>query len=82
MSDRLEFHGVLTPAYGRDYSSKREALTDLNSNKDFYAHMLTRLELINLEQIAIGSVFNVRYYRNERLMRVKVNKAGKALEVR
>ena len=26
---------TLTPAYGRDYKNKQDALTDWNSNKDF-----------------------------------------------
>jgi hypothetical protein len=29
---------TLTPAYGRDYKSKKAVLEDFNANKDFVAH--------------------------------------------
>lgn len=31
----MSIHIILVPAYGRDYKSKKECLSDFNDNKDF-----------------------------------------------
>jgi len=36
--DKLPCGYVLTPAYGRDYSSREEVILDLNAGKDFRAN--------------------------------------------
>lgn len=44
----------LTPAYGRDYKSKAEILTDLSANKDFVFRDITSRwdgKYINLSQL-------------------------------
>jgi len=79
MSDKCFFTGTLTPAYGRDYPSQDKVLHDLNRNWDFMAHMMLRAELINLEQLADGSNFSVRYGKLTKVMRVKITN-GKAIK--
>jgi hypothetical protein len=39
--------GTLTPAYGRDYTSKKEALQDWNDGKDFILHSIVECGPIN-----------------------------------
>ena len=42
---------TLTPAYGRDYKSKKEVLSDFNDNKDFLIQSFNGSGYINREQI-------------------------------
>ena len=42
---------LLTPAYGRDYKSKKALLEDFDANKDFIVHFTQRTTLINKSQI-------------------------------
>lgn len=61
-------HVTLTPAYGRDYKSKKEIAADLLADRDFMlCHYDGRSELINWSQL-LGAEFdgyeiNVRYAR-------------------
>ena len=80
MTDKCIFNGVLTPAYGRDYPSKAKVLVDLNANLDFNGHFMTAVQYINLEQIADGSRFTVRYGKLLKVILVHVVK-GKAKTV-
>jgi len=55
---------TLTPAYGRDYTSKAKALADLKANKDFIINDITSRwdgKPINLEQI--DQPVMIRYQR-------------------
>lgn len=53
---------TLTPAYGRDYKSKKEVLKDFNAGKDFYLHEFhSPGQYINKEQIAKGTRIFFRY---------------------
>lgn len=45
------FSSVLTPAYGRDYKSKKEVEKDLHADKDFIANSFADSTYINKSQI-------------------------------
>lgn len=54
---------TLTPAYGRDYKSKKEILSDLLAGKDFIVHEPHGSTYINLAGLRAAEVveINVRY---------------------
>jgi hypothetical protein len=52
-------YATLTPAYGRDYKSAEAAKDDFLANRDFY--LQPQGQLINREQIAPGTIVNIRY---------------------
>lgn len=67
---------TLTPAYGKDYKSKKEIEADLLAGKDFVARSYNAPDsYINLEQlqsIGIASV-DVRYKRETAVCVVKLS---------
>ena len=55
---------TLTPAYGRDYKSKKAVLADFNSNKDFVVTDMFSKDCgryINKEQLKEGDAVSIRY---------------------
>ena len=56
----------LTPAYGRDYATKRSALADYNAGKDFMLRVFDQPErLINKSQCqAEGFNVTIYFFRN------------------
>lgn len=53
---------TLTPAYGRDYSSKAAVLADFNNERDFMTNTFDEpSRLINRQQIRAGTQVTFRY---------------------
>jgi hypothetical protein len=70
---------TLTPAYGRDYKSKKEIVADLNAGKDFTAnHYTGQGGYCSVSDLADGS-HTFRFKKNASVTLIKV-KDGKALE--
>jgi len=70
MSDN---YATLTPAYGRDYKSGKEAEAALRAGNDFVlVQRGGRSTLINVEQIKPGTTVNLRYKRLTAVKPVKV----------
>jgi hypothetical protein len=70
---------TLTPAYGRDYKSKKELLADLNSGKDFVLNSFDGTGYVNLEQLVEmkRTGFQARYGQSRKVCSVVI-KGGKA----
>lgn len=49
---------TLTPAYGRDYTSKRAVVADYNAGKDFISQPDGRY--INIDDVARGCALSVK----------------------
>jgi hypothetical protein len=64
---------TLTPAYGRDYKSKKEVIEALNQKLDFYAIDVAcgRNGYINLPQMPDGE-YSVRYKKLTQVCIIKV----------
>ena len=76
---------TLQPAYGNDYKSQVEVLHAINNFKDFILTDLGQFRLwngkpMNLDDMAIGSVYKVRYKDNTRAMMVRISKNGNAVK--
>ncbi len=64
---------TLTPAYGRDYKTKAEALADFNANKDFMNQsFMSSGSYVNKQDIPAGSTVNIRYKRMTQVLVVTV----------
>jgi hypothetical protein len=63
---------TLTPAYGRDYTKKADAIADFHANKDFILQSFRGSGLINKEQIEPGTQVNIRYKRMTQIAVVKL----------
>ncbi len=58
---------MLTPAYGRDYKSRRVLLADFNADKDFVCIEWGRLDrYINKSQIEKGEYITFRHDKNRK----------------
>jgi len=55
--------GTLTPAYGRDYSNKAEAITDFREGKDFKGNWPQGSTLCSIRDGMIGELVKIRYNR-------------------
>ena len=62
----------LTPAYGRDYKSAKEATKDFLEGKDFQGDYQIGFQLCSIADIKPGSSVVLRYGRNTKLTTVKV----------
>lgn len=51
---------ILTPAYGRDYKSKKALLEDFNANKDFAVVSMRRLCYATRDEL-VGNIVELRY---------------------
>lgn len=52
--------GTLTPAYGRDYKSRKEVVVALNEGKDFFMNGFGGSGYCNVKDLPDGFI-NVRY---------------------
>ena len=66
----LSNFSVLTPAYGRDYSSQKQVIEDFEDNKDFVIQ--PQGFYINKEQIPVGLTVNIRYAKLRKVLPIKV----------
>jgi hypothetical protein len=75
--EALSMIPTLLPAYGRDYKSKKEILSDLNDDKDFILSDL-RGGYINKPQLISEGMTNVviRYNKQMKVTSVKLKKDG------
>ena len=74
-------HLVLTPSYGRDYTSKKAVLEDWHGGKDFTIAgplwATSGSTQINKQDAdREGTVVNIRYSRNMKVIVVKPGKAA------
>ena len=53
--------GTLTPAYGRDYKSKKACLEDFRAGKDFYYNSPYQSAYCSIRYFKEGSVVKFRY---------------------
>lgn len=60
MSDVKVFRGTLTPAYGRDYKSKKALLEDFNANKDFILNSPTSQDYVNREDLNASTTTSIQ----------------------
>jgi hypothetical protein len=65
-------YATITPAYGRDYKSAKEAVADFEANKDF--QIQPSGQYINKEQIATGITVHIRYKNQTRDVLVEVTR--------
>lgn len=63
---------TLTPAYGRDYRSAKDAKADLEANKDFILNSYDGDGLINKEQLNRPCQVNIRFAKQAKLAVVKL----------
>lgn len=59
-------HGTLTPAYGRDYKTKEQALASWNSGKDFRINCpegSTYCSVRDTEECPVGHTLQIRWMR-------------------
>ena len=54
-------YGTLTPAYGRDYKSKKALLEDFNTGKDFYFNSPWGSGYCSIRDFAKGAEITFRY---------------------
>lgn len=71
--------GTLLPAYGRDYKSKKAALADLKSGKDFVFRSFDSGDrYVNLEQLPAGT-YHLRYCRLTRVLVLRCDGKGQVV---
>jgi hypothetical protein len=68
---------TLTPAYGRDYSSKASAEKDLRSGKDFVIHAPQGTTYCSVRDFRKGDVLNVRYKQQRNIASFTLKEDGK-----
>ncbi len=68
---------TLTPAYGRDYSSKASAEKDLRSGKDFVIHAPQGTTYCSVRDFREGDVLNVRYKQQRNIASFTLKEDGK-----
>ena len=54
-------HAILTPAYGRDYTSRVDVLRDFDAGKDFIMHVGPSAGYANNEAFAADATIQFRY---------------------
>jgi hypothetical protein len=54
----------LTPAYGRDYSSRKALLTDFDAGKDFVLSCGPQQTYVSKSELAVGTKIFFRFGRN------------------
>lgn len=67
---------ILTPAYGRDYTTKEEVLKDWNDGKDFKAHTprgVTYTNRSDLAHLFPPDDYILRYNKNRRVTLVSTH---------
>ena len=71
-----EYH-TLTPAYGRDYTSKAKAEADLRSGKDFVLNAPQGTTYCSVRDFHKGDVLNVRYKQHQKIASFTLTEDGK-----
>jgi hypothetical protein len=59
--DNASSQATLTPAYGRDYKSKKEVLTDFRDGKDFVYNHFRRVTYCSIRDYGVGQMVKFRY---------------------
>lgn len=68
-----ENYQVLTPAYGRDYTTAKAAKSDFEAGKDFFLNSVTHgFTYCSKSDFAKGVTVNIRYKQNTQVTSVKV----------
>lgn len=65
-------NGTLTPAYGRDYKTKKEILADWEAGKDFVLNTYNGGGYVNKTAYTAPYSITVRYKRNQNVTVIKV----------
>lgn len=63
---------TVTPAYGRDYTSKKAALADWSAGKDFIIQDMFLSGYVNKDDAPKGATVNIRFKRMTQVCSVKV----------
>ena len=72
MSDKLTGYQTLTPAYGRDYRNKADAIADFDAGKDFILQTFGASGYVSQEDFAPGATANIRYAQLRKVAIVRV----------
>lgn len=64
--------GVLTPAYGRDYKSKKAVEKDFRDGKDFVLNSINGGGCCSIRDFVPGQKVQIRYSKNTKVTIVKV----------
>ena len=67
---------TLTPAYGRDYSSKASAKEGLRSGQDFIIHAPQGTTYCSVRDFRKGDVLNVRYKQQRNIASFTLTEDG------
>lgn len=67
-----ENYQTVVPAYGRDYKSKAEVLTDWKAGKDFQLQTPFESGYCSIRDFAPGVTVNIRYKKLSMVLPVKV----------
>ncbi len=57
----LTGYQTITPAYGRDYKSKAEAIADFDAGKDFILQSYNGSGYVSKSDFSPGATANIRY---------------------
>jgi len=68
----MPFIPTLTPAYGRDYKSKKDCLKDFVEGKDFIYHDFIRLTYCSIRDFNQGDEVKLRYFKQTRAFMYKI----------
>mgnify|MGYP003151300678 FL=1 len=68
---------TLTPAYGRDYTSKAKAEADLNGGKDFVLNAPQGTTYCSVRDFRKGDTLNVRYKQHQKIASFTLTEDGK-----
>lgn len=69
----------LTPAYGRDFKTGKEAKADFLANRDWLTPFFQGEKPVNMEQLSPGSSHVLRFCGNRKVTEVKVPVSTKHL---
>lgn len=58
---KLAGYNTITPAYGRDYRNKADAIADFVAGKDFVLQSYNGSGYVDVDAFASGSTVNIRY---------------------
>ena len=72
----MNTYHTLTPAYGRDYTSKAKAEADLRSGKDFVLNAPQGTTYCSVRDFNKGDTLNVRYKQQRNVASFKLTKDG------
>ena len=61
----------LTPAYGRDYKSRKAIVDDLNEGKDFLLNVMGGATYMSIRDIKAGDTATVRYKKLTQVTSIK-----------